>query len=276
MIKTFSNLLQLTQNRLKQIQRKIIQKHLKRISDKNQKPKRNEEATLSYYSKSNDVNTNKKQVVFFWGYRIHIAVEPENDIPIMFILKENNKKDDDVALELYSKILYAYPELYQSKLPQIADKEYYSKKVFERFHFIFDGESFIPRKIRNSKTDEDNPTIPICDKNLKMKYHSNWYEEKQDRFRVKFVCPVDKNKCELRRTKYGCTKYIQYRDPYPGEVKQIIKRFQDVYPKRQSVERVNAFLQNLGWENPRNYSKKSIENLIGFALLGKALMHFLK
>jgi hypothetical protein len=48
-----------------------------------------------------------------------------------------------------------------------------------------------------------------------------------------------------------------------------------MYPKRQAVERVNAFLQHLGWENPKCYSMKAVENIVGFALLGKSLKSFI-
>ena len=63
--------------------------------------------------------------------------------------------------------------------------------------------------------------------------------------------------------------------PYLGEASQYSPTFKKLYPKRQAVERVNAFIQNLGWENPKCYSKKEIENIIGFALLGKTLKTFL-
>jgi len=245
----------------------------KNLSNKKDKPKRNEEATLCYFSKSNDENTHKETVYFYWGYRIHIIVDPEKDNPLTFMLTENNKKDFDVAIPLYCKLAERYPELYQSGLSQLADKGYYVKKVFKAFYLLFDGKSFIPINKKNSK--ETPIEIPTCVKELKMKYHSSWYEEKQDRFRVKFACPIPKQDCDHRKTKYGCTKYFQVRKPFPGEVQQHSPTFKEAYPKRQSVERVNAFLQNLGWENPKCYSMKAIENIIGFALLGKTLKTFL-
>ena len=63
--------------------------------------------------------------------------------------------------------------------------------------------------------------------------------------------------------------------PYLGEASQYSPTFKKLYPKRQAVERVNAFIQNLGWENLKCYSMKAIENIIGFALLGKTLKTFL-
>ena len=245
----------------------------KNLSDKKKKPDRNEEATLGYFSKSNDENTKKKTVFFFWGYRAHIIVDPKKDNPLTYMLTENNKTDSDIAIQLYCKLAKYYPELYQSGLLQLADKGYYTRKVFKAFDLLFAGKSFIPINKRNTK--ETPIEIPICKEELKMKYHSSWYEEKQDRFRIKFVCPNKKQDCEHRKTKYGCTKYLQVRKPFAGEVQQHSPTFKETYPLRQSVERVNAFLQNLGWENPKCYSMKAIENILGFALLGKSLKTFL-
>ena len=245
----------------------------KNLSNKKDKPKRNQDATLGYFSKSNDENTKKEIVFFYWGYRIHIIADTENDLPLTFKLTENNKKDFEVAIHLYCKLVELYPKLYQSGLSQLADKGYYTKNVFEAFHLLFNGKSFIPPNKRNMK--DDPIKIPTCLKQLKMKYHSSWYEEKQERCRVKFVCPVKKENCEYRKTKHGCSKYFQTRKPFPGEVLQHSPIFKDTYPRRQAVERQNAFLQILGWENPKCFSRKAIESIIGFALLGKALKTFL-
>jgi len=235
------------------------------LSDKTKKPKRNESATLSYFSKSNDENNGKETIFFFWGYRIHLIVDAENDNPLMYKLEPNNKTDDKVAVDLYKKFIEHFPNLYRSKIDQLADKGYYSENVFSTFDLFFDGKSFIPKKrFQNEKI----PKIPVCQNNLKMKYHSSWFEEKQKRFRIKFVCPL-KGKCD--KSKKTCYKYLQVRKPYKGEVNQMSPEFKSFYLKRQSVERVNAYLQNLHWENPKNFFFNGIENIIGFALLGKAL-----
>jgi len=241
----------------------------KNLSDKTQKPKRNEEATLGYFSKTNDENTKKETSCFFWGYRVHIIVDAENDNPLTFKLTQNNKKDFDVAVPLYVKLVELYPELYQSELAQLADKGYYVEKTFDAFNLLFNGKSYIPVNKRNSKNDPIE--IPTCKNELKMKYNSCWFEEKQKRFRVRFVCPIKKPFCKHKTAKKGCTKTVQVRKPFPGEVQQNSPSFQKLYPKRQSVERINAFLQLLGWENPKCYSMKAIENIVGFALLGKSM-----
>jgi len=245
----------------------------KNLSDKKDKPRRNEEATLGYFSKSNDKNTNRETVHFYWGYRIHIIVDPKMDNPLTFKLTENNKTDSDVAITLYCKLAEYYPSLYQSEISQYADKGYYTKKVFNAFHLLFNGSSYIPVNKRN--TNNNGNDIPLCTMGHKMQYHSSWYEEKQDRFRVKFICPEPNEDCEKHRNNKTCYKYLQTREPYPGEVQQLSANFKKQYPLRQSVERVNAFIQNLGMESPRCYTKRAIENIVGFALLGKILKLFL-
>lgn len=245
----------------------------KNLSDKNHKPKRNEEATLGYFSKTNDENTKVETTYFYWGYRIHIIVDAENDNPLTFKLTQNNKKDFDVAIPLYCKLAEYYPKLYQSQLIQLADKGYYVKKVFDAFHLLFNGKSYIPVNKKNSKNEPIE--IPVCKNELKMKFDCCWHEDKQNRFRVRFICPLAKPFCKHKTCKKGCTKTFQSREPYPGEAQQHSPTFQKLYPKRQSVERVNAFLQILGWENPKCYSMKAIENIVGFALLGKAMKKLL-
>ena len=243
------------------------------LSDKNKKPRRNSDATLGFYSKSNDENTNKETVVFFWGYRIHLIVDPHTDTPLTFKLEKNNKKDHDIAIQLYCKLLEYYPELYLSKIDQYADKGYYVKKIFKAFDLLFNGKSYIPVNKRNSK--DRIFATPLCSDNKKMKYNSSWHEKKQDRFRIKFACPDNPKKCKLKSAKTGCYKYLQIRKPYKGEVQQGSPDFKKKYPLRQSVERVFSYLQLLGWENPKLFSKKGVENILGFALIGKTLKSLL-
>jgi hypothetical protein len=244
------------------------------LSKKDIKPTRNEEATLGYYSASNDEYTDQKSMVFFWGYRLHLIVDAETDNPLTYVLTENNRKDFDVAVPLYCSLAKYYPSLYMSGISQVADKGYHAEKVFKAFNLLFDGTSAIPTNLRN--TQSQPVVVPYCEAELKMSYQGSWYEEKQDRFRVKFVCPDKSKSCEFRKTKYGCTKYFQVKESYPGQVQPFTDKFAKLYSYRQSVERVNAFLQTVGLERPKCFSIRSIENLIGFALLGKALQNRIK
>jgi hypothetical protein len=242
---------------------------IRNLSDKTTPPERNEEATLGWFSASNDVNTGKKTTVFFWGYRLHLIVDALSGDPLTWRLEKNNLKDSEVAPRLYCKLVELWPELYRSGLRQVADAGYYARDVFKAFHLLYDGKSCIPMNPRNSKLREIEK--PVCAKELPMRYQGTWKDEDKGCFRVKFGCPAKKAPCPHRKTKYGCTRYFQVREPYPGEVPRLSKTFRRHYPKRQAVERVNGTLQMVGLESPGCFSMRGIENMLGFALIGRAL-----
>lgn len=244
-------------------------KFKRNLSRKDIPPKRNPEAALGYFSSSNDTYTDKKQIVFFWGYRIHLIVDAERDRVLSFRLEPGNKKDEKVALPLFVNLLTQHPEFYRSGIALTADKGYDSSDVFKSWHLLYQGKCFIPKNLRNAKAKELKH--PVCQFGRKMRFSGSWEDTTQNRFRVKFDCPRKKKPCPFRETKYGCTVYFQTLQPRPGEVSQFSKGYRNIYPLRQSVERVNAFLQSVDLETPKMFGKNAIENMIGFALLGKTL-----
>ncbi len=248
------------------------------LSDKNIKPKRNEQSTLSYFSSTNDIN-GKKNVIFFWGYRIHIIFggDRENQLPLVFKLYPNNVKDNTAAENLFNK-LKRYYHIYKSdEIVLIADKGYDAYNVYHKFYELFNGKEIIPTNIRNTKNTDNK--IPVCKAKHKMKYSGSWYDKIEHRTRFKFVCPFKNSKhidiltkCDFRKSDYGCTKYLQVRDDLPGKVYLHQKLFKELYPKRIGIEQYNSVLQHLGQETPNHFKRKSIENTILFAILGTTLI----
>lgn len=194
------------------------------LSDKYKKPKRNEQATLSYFSSTNDIN-GKKNVIFFWGYRIHIIFggDEKDQLPLVFKLYPNNVKDNTAAENLFNK-LKRYYHIYKSdELVLVADKGYDAYNVYHKFYELFNGKEIIPTNIRNTKNTENKP--PVCKANYKMKYGGSWYDKTEHRTRFKFVCPFKNSKliefltnCPFRKSEYGCTKYLQIKDKLLGKV----------------------------------------------------------
>ena len=112
-----------------------------------------------------------------------------------------------------------------------------------------------------------------------MKYGGSWYDPKEHRIRFKFLCPFKNSKlsqllteCPFRKSKYGCTKYLQIKDEIPGKVYPHQELFKRLYPKRHAIEQYNAILQFLGQETPNHFKRKAIENSIMFAILGTVLI----
>jgi len=241
------------------------------LSGKNKKPKRNKQATLSYFSSTNDVNGIQK-VLFFWGYRIHIIFggDGETQLPLVFKLYPNNVTDNIAAENLFSKLKRYYNIIKQDELILIADKGYDAYNVYHKFYELFKGKEVIPTNIRNTKNTDNK--IPVCKANYEMKYGGSWYDSIEHRTRFKFVCPIKNNDCTYRKSDYGCTKYLQIRDELPGKLYPHQQLFKKLYPKRFGIEQYNSVLQHLGQETPNHFKRKSIENTILFAILGTVLI----
>lgn len=129
------------------------------LSDKNKKPKRNEQATLSYFSSTNDIN-GKKRIIFFWGYRIHIIFGGDNEVqlPLAFKLYQNNVKDNIAAGNLFNKLKRYYKIKKSDEITLIADKGYDAYNVYHKFYKLFKGKEIIPTNRRNTKhTELKNP-----------------------------------------------------------------------------------------------------------------------
>jgi hypothetical protein len=240
-------------------------------SDKTQKPKRNMQATLGHFSTTYDIN-GIKQMLFFWGYRIHIIWGGDENIqlPLVSKLYPNNVPDEKVAPTLFNKLKRTYHIKKADQIRLLGDKKYDCWNVYDTFHRLFNGKVIIPTNKRNSKN--TSLAVPTCQAGHPMKYHSMWYEPTGHRQRFKFVCPHKSDEGVFRKTQYGCTKYLQIKDTIPGKVYAHEDLFKKLYPKRFGIEQYNATLQHLGQETPNHFKRKSIENTVLFAILGTALV----
>jgi hypothetical protein len=242
------------------------------LSDKTKLPKRSEESALGFMTSTNDIN-GKANTIYFWGYRIHLIVDADNDTPLVWKVEPANVKDSIVAPELYALLQNNYSSCFAEKLTQTADKAYDSRNVFESFYETCHGYSAISKNSRNSKPDKELAPngSPVCRAGFAMRFSSSWYDKKGRCQRNKFSCPSSPSECEQRNTKNGCIKYLQNSDPIKGKIECFTQAFEKVYSKRQSVERVNAFITKVGFDFPNHFIKSSIQSLVGFTMLAKAL-----
>lgn len=242
------------------------------LSDKDKPPQRNEESALGYMTSTNDINGRAK-TLFYWGFKTHLIVDAYTDTPLVWKLVKANRKENTVTAELYELLKTHYSGCFDDTLIQLADKGYDYRNVYEDFYDKLNGFSIISKNIRNGKPDKALAAngAPLCKAGLATIYTGSWYDKNTRRIRYKFRCPNLKSECIHRKSAYGCTKYLQISDPIKGEIKPFQPQYSKLYSKRQSVERVNAYLTNVGFDFPKHFAMKSIENLLGFALLAKSL-----
>jgi len=242
------------------------------LTDKNKLPARNEESALGFLSSTNDIN-GKVTRNFYWGYKLHLIVDAETDTPLVWKVEPANTSDNHTAPELYGMLKQYYAANFGTKMIQTADKAYWDRKVFESFMDTCGGQSAIAPNYGNTKK-EPNQTpggVPICEAGKVMECECNWYDRAAKSQRFRFRCPIRNSECSFRKNEAGCSRTINVKDPVPGRIEPFTQLFQDVYYKRQAVERINAHITGVGFDFPNHYSLNSIRNLIGFVLLAKSL-----
>jgi len=242
------------------------------LTDKTILPSRSEESALGFYSSTNDINGKPKRN-FYWGYKLHLMVDAETDTPLVWNLTPANSYDGHEAPKLHEMLKRYYARYFGKKLIQTADKGYWDRKVFTSFMDTCGGYSAISKNPGNQSPSQEVTLlgVPICPAGVEMRFEGQWYDNKDKCQRYRFRCANPDQECQFRRPDKRCTKTLRIQDPVPGMIASFTQAFQDVYSMRQSVERVNAFITSVGYDFPNHFIKASIKNLIGFALLAKAL-----
>jgi hypothetical protein len=248
--------------------------------NKHKTPKRNRQATLSYYS-CQVVNGKKENLIFFWGYRTHVIVSKEG-ICLVELTLPNNITDSKVAKRLIRELKRRYGS--QKGAIFLADKAYDEKELYT---FIVDqikGQPFIRVNPRNQK---QAPTMgphncPLCPAGLEMKSCGMTLED--HRTRIKFRCPIKASKkfavnypqgCPVNDphfTGYGCTRYLDITDDARSRVPRDSKRFKEKIKERQVVEQYFARLGDREAEQTTHYALKSVRNQMTLAHLSLSLV----
>jgi len=252
-------------------------------TNKTKIPKRNPRATLSYYS-CQIVNGNKKNLLFFWGYRTHALVTKEG-ICLIELTLPNNITDQQAALKLLKALKRQYGVKKGSLF--LADKAYDVKELYDFIVHELKSKAYIPINPRNTKDDKTlGPHgCPLCDAGIEMKSVGRFKEQKRER--IKFRCPLKASKkvaqehhhaCPANHPSfhtgkcYGCTKYIDVTHDARSQVPRDSKEYKQVFKGRQVVEQYFARLGDREVDQTTHYSLTSVKNQMTIAHLTASLI----
>ena len=115
--------------------------------NKDKQPKRNPNATLSYYSYQT-VAGKKDNFVFFWGYRTHVIISKEG-VPLVSITVTNNQTDEKIANKLIKKLKRVYS--FGKGAMVIADAAYDVREFYDFIVEEMKGQPFTPINPRNQQ-----------------------------------------------------------------------------------------------------------------------------
>ena len=250
--------------------------------DKTQKPRRNPRATLGYYSYVPDPKTNKKQYIFFWGYRSHAIVDVQSGLVLVEGTYPNNMPDEKVARKLLKKL----KRLYKPKrgMIVIGDKAFDERDFYTFLVQQIKAEPIIPINPRNTKPDlrYSEKGHRLCEAGLEMTPAGIWRDG--NRLRLKERCPLKVSKkvaakfpdgCPCNSPKfqgYGCTAYQDLTDDARSRVQRDTPRFKKLYAKRFVVEQTFSRVQELEIEEARHYALTAIRNSNTIDYLALALV----
>lgn len=227
-------------------------------------------------------NKGKKRDVYWWfGYKLHLAVDAVYELPVSFLLTAANEADTKQMEALLVRATAPLRQAQGTAGPQaspkvvIADKGYDSQ---ENCRLIYEQYSAAPIIPIREREDMQLPDIcnakgtPICSGGLGMVYWG------RDGNYLKYRCPqvVGKGKCPASSpctaSAYGYVLKLPISDdprrhpPVPRET----RKWSRLYRLRTSIERVNSRLKEhlgLGQITLRGMAKVALRALLSLVVM---------
>jgi len=244
------------------------------ITRKEQKPKRNPDATLGYFAKEPGGSLS-----FFWGYRTHVIVSREG-IALVECTLPNSATDGDVAKTLIKRLKKLYS--FSRGALFIADKAYDVNDLYDLIIDRLKCQAFIPINSRAAKTPHHlgDHGRPLCNAGLEMAYDGAFFDKRRKTLKRKFICPNKKSKnhgmtCPVNHPKsqgYGCTKYFCEVRTARASIPRDSARFAREYARRITVEQYFSRLGPIEAEQTTHYKLRMVKNQITIAHLTQSLV----
>jgi len=187
-------------------------------------------------------NEHKKWV---WGYRLHLVVDANYELPIAKETTVYNEGEKAVAIPLLNKAKSEFPWFKPQAV--ICDKGYDSSAIYEAIAKEFDADPIINM---HGRAGGESPEItgssaaPCCPGGLPLIYRS-WDKNKGLQYQCpekagRAICPLAE-KCAI---KMMWVKPVHDYRRFGYRIKRGTEEFTAIYRKRVAVERVNSRLKD--------------------------------
>lgn len=218
-----------------------------------------------------------KNKTTWYGWKVHLAVDTESELPIAITVTPANEADSNQALSLVQMVSEVMTGIKCEQTKYwVMDSGYDFTYIYESILFDYNSQAIIPINKRNAKQPPagyyDFDGTPECSAGHKMAYWG--YYKGDNKFRCPDVCgKVDcvHGSAWCSKSNYGhVTKTRPKEDPrYVSTPHRGSKTWQKIYNKRTSVERTFGRLkENLGLKNVRVMGKKKVKTHILLSCIG--------
>jgi transposase len=187
--------------------------------------------------KKNSENKN----VFWYGYKLHLAVETKSQYLLLHLLLSGNMNDAKAAIPLLKGVAERFPVLNITKV--MADAGYDYNPIYEQMYRMkADGIIAYNKRNEASPIGVDKYFAPTC-----VLEHPHLYDSYDVKYEtLKYTRPKECRDCPLAHDTL-CQKVIKIKKiinlrRYPAPARGS-KTWKELYKERTSVERVNAYLK---------------------------------
>ena len=221
---------------------------------------------------------NKKQILYFWGFRDHVVIDAKEELPIWHITKPANVHESVMFLPIFKLI---QDEFHFSIKAVMGDAIYDTSPILK---YIVKDLKAKPRISRNPRNTQNPSRLqfsksgnPICQAQLEMLNYGSFYDKKQNRWRRKWICPLHHSKklsrkfivCPAFHPKFfsqkGCYVYIRIDQDIRDIIDYGSSSFKTDSKLRSGSERVFSRLLSICMQNPPVISFKAISNYVTIA-----------
>jgi hypothetical protein len=227
----------------------------------------------------------KKEISYFWGYRNHVVIDANEELPVWEITKPANVQDSIMFIPVFKLIQKSF---HFDINAVIADGIYDNTSIL---NYIITTLKAKPRIAQNPRNTKNPPEYnfskagnPLCEANLEMLGYGTFYDKIQNRWRRKWVCPIYHSKkimkkffvCPVLHPKFfsqkGCYVYVRVDNNIRKQIDYGSQSFKKDYNMRIGSERVFSRLLSICMQNPPVIGLKATANYVTIAHISVLLV----
>ena len=221
----------------------------------------------------------RKEVSYFWGYRDHVIIDAQEELPIWHITKPANFHDSVMFIPMFELL---QNEFHFDIKAVLADSIYDTSSILRYIIETLKAKPRVAQNLRNTQNQPEERKFskngnPLCDAQLEMLPRGTFYDKEQNRWRRKWVCPIHHSKkggftyfiCPVFHPKFfeqkGCYTYIRVDEDIRAKIDYGSESFKKESNMRTGSERVFSRLLTICMQNPPVVGLKATANYVTIA-----------
>jgi transposase len=217
-----------------------------------------------------------RKVIFFWGYRNHVIVDTETELPLWEQTEPADRKDGPLAIPLLQKLISMIPLKPEAVCADSAyDNEAFLKFIINDLH----AQSVVAANPRHGSNPDFRvqSSVVLCPANLEMFRRGKMTPRRTGITYQQYSCPIHYDKivqqkfliCPAAHPKFfkqkGCNYLLRITPNIRSQIPYGSDTFRQLYRKRTAVERAFSRLLTISMQDLPTRGLTSARNLCTIA-----------